>query len=196
MPTGSSPSASGKDIMDMEGGERVTVKEKTPLERYLELPEGYPAELIEGEISMTPSPSYKHQMIAIDISSKMKLFADGKNAGIVLYEFDVHLDDENVVRPDIIFVRKERSSVIKENWVDGVPDLVVEVLSPSTATIDLIIKRDLYESRGVKEYWIIDPGREEIFVYENKDGKFVLSCHGKKCSSKVLEDFEWGFQEK
>jgi len=173
----------------------MSIKTLSPIEKYLKLPEGYPAELIGGEIVMTPSPSYKHQNTAIDISSKMKIFVEKKSAGIVLYEFDVHLDDENVIRPDIIFVQNGRREIIKENWVDGAPDIVVEVLSPSTITKDTIIKRDMYEKYGVKEYWIVDPENEEIFVYDNRKDRFNLICHGKKCTSNVLTGFSWGFKD-
>ena len=173
----------------------MATKTQPPIEKYLKLPEGYPAELIGGEIVMTPSPSYKHQNTAIDISSKMKFFVEEKNAGIVLYEFDVRLDNGNVIRPDIIFVQNERREIIKENWVDGAPDIVIEVLSSSTITKDTIIKRDIYEKYGVKEYWIVDPENEEIFAYEYKGGKFNLICHGRRCTSKVLTDFSWGFKD-
>ena len=173
----------------------MSIKTKTPLEKYLELPEGYPAELIEGEIVVAPSPGVRHQEIAIDISSKMRFFADERKAGKVLYEIDVHFDEENVLRPDVIFVKNENRAIIGEKWIEGAPDIVVEILSPSSATRDLLVKKDLYESFGVKEYWIIDPENEEVFVYENKGGKFSLICRGKRCSSKILDGFDWGFSE-
>ncbi len=173
----------------------MSVKTTSPLDKYKNLPEKYPAELIGGEIVMIPSPSYYHQLTAIDIASKMKNFVDENDLGVALYEFDVHLDDENVVRPDIIYISSERENIIRDNWAEGAPDIVVEILSPSTIVRDTLIKKDLYEKYGVKEYWIIDPNEKEIYVYENKDGKFTLICNGNKCSSKILNGFSWGFEK-
>ncbi len=169
---------------------------KKPLEEYLSLPEGYPAELIGGEIRLTPSPSYKHQKTAFDIAYELRKFVYEKDLGEVLYEFDVHLDDENVLRPDVLFISKEGLELLKENWIDGAPDMVVEVLSPSTAVRDLMDKREIYEKFGVREYWIVDPSAEEIYVLYSESGRFKLICKGKKCGSRILKGFEWGFTSK
>ena len=169
----------------------VSTKVKSPLERYLELPEGYPAELIEGEIVMSPSPERLHQEIALSIVEKLLNF---KDKGKIYYEIDVHFDEENVLRPDIIFIKNESNKIIGEKWIEGAPDLVVEILSPSTTVKDTLVKRDIYERFGVKEYWIVDPATREVFVYENTGDRFKLMCRGKRCSSKVLKGFSWGFE--
>lgn len=173
-----------------------TMKEKTPLDEYLSLPEGYPAELIGGEIRMVPSPGRKHQELAARMFVKLRSITDKYNLGESLYEFDLHVDEETVVKPDIVFVSKERIEIIKDEWIDGAPDIVVEILSPSTAVRDTIIKKELYEKLGVKEYWIVDPEGEEVFVFENEGNKFSLICSGRKCRSKVIEKFEWEFEAK
>ncbi|MCD6267986.1 MAG: Uma2 family endonuclease [Thermotogaceae bacterium] len=170
------------------------VKVKRGIERYLELPEGYPAELLKGEIVMVPSPSRYHQEVALEIVSAIYKVVKEKDLGKVFYEFDVHLDDKNVVRPDIVFISKERESMIKDHWVEGAPDLIVEIVSSASKTRDFIVKRELYEKSGVKEYWIVDPETKEIVLLENESGHFKLKCYGKECKSSVLKDFSWGFK--
>ncbi len=171
----------------------MPIKEKiSALNKYLSLPEKYPAEFIKGEIVMSPSPSVKHQEIAGEIFVLLKRVSGGK--GKVFYELDVHFDEDNVVRPDIIYVSDE--SKIKDNWIEGAPDLVVEVLSGSTATVELIDKKELYEKFGVKEYWVIDIENSMVYVFKNEGGRFVLSCRGKVCLSEILKSFSWGSDEK
>ncbi len=164
----------------------MSVKTKNPLEEYLSLPEGYPAELIEGEIVVSPSPSFKHQKVAFDIAYDLRKYVEKQNLGIVIYELDVRIDDENVLRPDVIFISSERKEIIKESAIEGAPDIVVEVCSPSTASRDMVEKRDIYERAGVKEYWIVDIEGNEIYVLINENGHFKIACKGKKCTSKVL----------
>ncbi len=173
----------------------MSVKTKAPIEEYLSLPEGHPAELIKGEIVLSPSPSVIHQEIAGKVFWNLKKVVDELKIGKVFFELDVHFDEENVLRPDIIFITKERRSIIKENWIEGAPDIVFEITSPSTISRDAIEKREIYERFGVKEYRIIDLQAKEVFVLLNKNGKFGLACKGKKCSSKVIDEFEWGFEE-
>jgi len=172
----------------------MQVKGKTPLEKYLNLPEKYPAELLEGEIVMVPSPGRKHQKVSGEIFNRLFERVENGELGEVYYEFDVKFDEENVLRPDIVFVSKERLDIIKDNWIEGAPDMVVEVLSPTSATRDLIVERDVYEKFGVREYWVVDPVNEEVFVFVLKEKRYILRCHGKKCDSLVLENFSWGFE--
>ena len=91
----------------------------------------------------------------------------------VFYETKVVLDENNRFIPDLLVVCDRDK--IKENHVEGAPDFVVEILSPSTRKRDLSSKRDIYEKFGVKEYWIIDPKAETIDVYVLEDGKFTMS---------------------
>jgi len=172
----------------------MQIKGKTPLEKYLNLPEKYPAELLEGEIAMVPSPGRKHQKVSGEIFNSLFERVENGELGEVYYEFDVKFDEENVLRPDIVFVSKERLDIIKDNWIEGAPDMVVEVLSPTSATRDLIVKRDVYERFGVREYWVVDPVNEEVFVFALREKRYILRCHGKKCDSLVLENFSWGFE--
>ncbi|WP_457566616.1 Uma2 family endonuclease [Caldithrix abyssi] len=87
----------------------------------------------------------------------------------------VDLSEKNVLQPDIIFIAKERQEIVTDKNISGAPDLVVEILSPSTAYYDLFDKKELYEQFGVKEYWIVDPMRQWIEIYNLQGNKFVLT---------------------
>ena len=156
----------------------ITLKEKTnTVKDYKLLPEGAPYQLIEGELIMTPSPNSLHQMISGNLFEMIRKVAKEKCGGTVLYSpIDVYLDEENVFQPDIVFISKERSAIIKEDGIHGAPDIVIEILSPSTAYYDMKKKFRVYERCGVREYWIVDPGMKgvEIFALTDK-GEFALS---------------------
>ncbi len=169
----------------------MVTKTLTPLEKYLQLPEGYPAELIGGVIKMSPSPDVRHQRIAGSIYEKLLKY---KNMGEPFYEIDVHFDEDNVLRPDVIFIKNENKKIIGEKWIEGAPDIVIEVVSPSSSGRDFIEKKEIYEKFGVKEYWIVVPEEKKVYVLIHNGERYKLSCGSKKCNSKVLEGFEWGFE--
>ena len=85
----------------------------------------------------------------------------------------MYLDHENVLQPDILFISKERRSIIGEKNIQGAPDLVIEILSEATAYRDLVKKKKLYERFGVKEYWIVDPQEKTIEIYAPEGKAFV-----------------------
>ena|SRR5947209_3827174 len=83
--------------------------------------------------------------------------------------------DRDIVEPDLLYISRERSSVVTDKHVRGAPDLVVEILSPGTRRTDEIKKRDLYESFGVQEYWVVDPEMDVITIDRRVEGAFVRS---------------------
>ncbi len=104
---------------------------------------------------------------------KLSTFIAEKELGEIYFApLDVYLSETDTYQPDIIFISKERLSIIGEKMIEGPPDLVIEVLSPATAYYDLRIKKDAYEKYGVKEYWIIDPLQKAIEVFVNREGGF------------------------
>lgn len=126
-------------------------------------------ELLDGEITMVPSPSYEHQFISINLESTLWDFVRKNALGTVLNApFDVHLG-KDVVQPDIIYISKKRKSIIKADEVHGAPDTVVEILSPSTAQRDRVYKKKLYAKSGVKEYWIVNTDEKAIEVFTLKE---------------------------
>ena len=150
-------------------------KRKYTYEDYLKTPDDKRYELIEGELSMTPSPITNHQRISRKIEFLLEKFVTENDLGEIFYApYDVYFDDENVVQPDILFIAKNRMNIIGEKNVQGAPDLAIEILSKSTAYRDLIQKKKLYSKFGVKEFWIVIPDEEAIEVFILKDSAYLL----------------------
>ncbi len=152
----------------------LLTKEKHSTVRDFErLPEGAPYQLIAGELIMSPSPVLSHQRIIRRLALRLDDFIQRKQLGeIVLSPMDVYLTEEDVYQPDLIFIRKENVHLLDPNdRIRFVPDLVIEVLSPSTGSFDYSRKKRIYCERGVREYWIIDPEERTIEIMV-KEGAF------------------------
>lgn len=135
---------------------------------YVRLPEsgGTRYEVIGDELAVTPSPSSRHQRIVSDLVMRMRSFADEHGLGEVFVgPLDVLFGEGDYVQPDLLFVRAERLDLVSERGVEGPPDLVVEIASPSTAARDRGVKLARYRHFGVPEYWIVDPEAQTIEVW-------------------------------
>jgi len=169
----------------------VVNKKKYTYKDYLNTPDDRRYELIEGELIMTPSPVTYHQWISKNLEYELESFVRKTKTGRVFYApYDVHLDDENVLQPDILFVSNERLDIIGEKNIKGAPDLVIEIISESTAYNDLVRKKKLYARFGVREYWIVDPGEKNVDAYQIKDMTFKHSrtfTQKDKLKSQILE---------
>lgn len=147
---------------------------------YLEWPDGERWELIEGRAyNMTPAPSRSHQKISVALIDELFQYLKGKKCEVYHAPFDVRLpegDEEEgeirtVVQPDIVVICDP--SKLDEKGCKGSPDLVMEILSPSTASKDYITKLNLYEKNQVREYWIIHPIDKIVMVYRlSENGKY------------------------
>ncbi len=123
-------------------------------------------ELIDGEHYVTPSPSRKHQAISWNLTIIIGSYLESHPVGRAFAApFDVVFSNFAVVEPDLLFISNARLEALTSKNVQGAPNLVVEIGSPSTRRRDEIIKRKLYERFGVEEYWVIDPEIETIAVY-------------------------------
>jgi Uma2 family endonuclease len=130
---------------------------------YVQLPDDKRYELLEGELFLVPAPNLDHQRILRKLGTAVSTYVEREHLGEVFYApCDVLLSDINVVQPDIIFVSRDRMAILTEANIQGPPDLVIEILSPSTGQRDLGIKRTLYSKYGVREYWIVDPENKTI----------------------------------
>ena len=133
-------------------------------------------EIIGGEKIMAAMAILTHSGIIMHLSNKIFSYVVANKCGYVFPDnVDVHFPDGNLFRPDLTVITAENKKIL--NWkgaIRGVPDMVVEVLSRSTKNNDLTIKKDIYESNGVKEYWIVDPWVKSVTVYILRDGKFVF----------------------
>ncbi len=129
-------------------------------------------ELLGGRIYMMSSPTVNHSQIASNIYSAFRSYLKGKTCRPFNDGVDVYLTENDRVIPDAMIVCNK--NIIRLDGIHGAPDLVVEVLSPGTAKNDRGYKKNLYETAGVKEYWIVDPISHSIEVYILANGKFVL----------------------
>lgn len=134
---------------------------------YIALPDDAKRyEIIEGEVSMTPAPSPRHQEIQLRLSSALFFHVNKHSLGTVLTSpIDLVLSMVDVVQPDVLFVARERSHIIAKKNLVGIPNLIVEILSPSSTTRDQKEKLNLYQRYGLPEYWIVNPDSQIIEVY-------------------------------
>ncbi len=135
-------------------------------EDYLKIDDDNQYELIGGELILVPSPKAIHQIISIGLATTLWDYVQKNKLGRVMAApMDVLLSETEKPQPDIFFISKERLNIIAENNIQGAPDLVVEILSPSTGKFDRVEKSKMYYKHGVKEYWIVDPDHKTVEVF-------------------------------
>ena len=175
--------------------------------QYLKWDDGERWELIDGvPYNMTPAPVRWHQGILMRVSSRIEEFLRGKPYQAYFAPFDVRLPDfseqddndvPTVVQPDLVVICDENK--LDDRGCRGAPDLVVEILSPSTSRKDISVKFSLYERHGVREYWIIHPAEESLMVFTlGDDGKYGRPQgygRGDLAKSIVLEGLELNLEE-
>lgn len=124
-------------------------------------------EVIDGELFMSPAPTTKHQIVSMNMERKLDNYVKKQDAGIILHApIDVLLSPHTIVQPDIIFISKGNMSIITEKNIQGSPDLIIEILSPSTIRRDRIIKMKVYAKYHIKNLWLIDPDNQTLEVFE------------------------------
>ena len=148
-------------------------------------------ELIDGVVCMMTAPSMTHQSISMNLSTQLNIFLKDKPCKVFAAPFDVRLSadngDDTVVQPDILVVCDREK--LSEKGCQGAPDLVVEILSPSSGAHDKVIKFNRYLQAGVREYWIVYPDSRVVDVYVLENKRYVASSFAKEdtISSHVLE---------
>jgi Uma2 family endonuclease len=137
-------------------------------------------EIIKGKVlKMAPAPTPLHQTLAVNLIYEFKHFLKGKPCRVFTAPFDVRLSKfkedkaiDSVVQPDLCIICDPKK--IDEKGCNGAPDIIVEILSPSTAQRDLELKYSLYEENGVKEYWIVQPNDQTVSVFDLEGEKYQL----------------------
>ena len=133
----------------------------------------YYYELIDGKKFRLPSMTPAQDRIKGRVMLGIGKYLIENKRGYFFSNVEVHFDEKNIFVPDFVVVLKENELIlIKDDFIYGAPDMVVEVLSHSTRKKDLTIKKDIYEAQGVREYWIIDPRAKSVTVYLLLDGKY------------------------
>ncbi|MDA8335558.1 MAG: Uma2 family endonuclease [Peptococcaceae bacterium] len=145
------------------------------IEDYMKLNDGNRYELIGGRLIMTPSAKPIHQKVTGRLYSRIETFLEQNPIGEVLDDVDVHLEGK-VVRPDILFFSEGRFDILSDTYPNTAPDLVVEVLSPSTENHDIVTKTQLYYDNGVREYWIVSPIEKWVQVLVVGDRGWILKA--------------------
>lgn len=155
----------------------MATKLKYTYEDYLLTEEGKHYELIDGDLLLTPAPNIPHQDVCKKLAYSLIEQLEKKGLGkVFIAPTDVALSETDVVQPDILFISKERLSLITKQNIQGAPDLVVEIVSPESEKRDKELKRKLYHRSGIKEYWLVDPETKTIEILTRADQDYVI--HG------------------
>lgn len=156
-------------------------------------------ELYNGQPVALASPSFTHQRVCAELFAQLHEYLRGKSCRVLYAPFDVCLfaeekdqpeDIETVIQPDVFVVCDPKN--LSEQRCNGAPDLIIEVLSPSTRRRDRLTKFDLYQRAGVREYWIVDPEAQIVQVHLLEDGRYYSpAAYNSRAAVpvKVLEDF-------
>ena len=173
--------------------ETLPERERYTYSDVQELPEGTLYQLIDGSLVMSPAPTPYHQIVHARLFLALGQHVSRQRLGQVMSApVDVKLSETDVLQPDLVFVAEARADIIGEQSINGAPDLVVEVLSPSTAYHDVTTKKRLYEVHGVHEYWIVDPASETVEVYTSAGQEFtqhIRQVETGTATSALLEGF-------
>ena len=142
----------------------VITRRRLTLEDYLALPDDADYEIIDGALYVAPRARPKHQVVANLLATELTIYAQYRGLGFVIPDADLIIDSRNTyIAPDIINFAADRfAGVDPDQMIRIVPDLVIEVVSPTSANYDRWTKRRLYAELGVPHYWIVDPDRRTI----------------------------------
>lgn len=168
-------------------------------EEYYRLDDDQSHEIIDGNLLIAPSPDMCHQDLSRKVFRLIDRFVTRNKLGEVFYApFDVVLDSENTVQPDLIFVSAANVGIIKQRAIFGIPNLLIELISPSSVRRDRSDKKDLYARFGVKEYWIGDPANKSLEILTLKEGRYELHCAAEikgKLTSPTMTGLEFDMTE-
>jgi Uma2 family endonuclease len=182
----------------------MALLERAPLtyEDYLSIPnDGRRHEIVDGEHCVSPAPSPEHQRIVVNLSSNLHFWSRGTGSGrVFVAPVDVVLDELTVVQPDVLWVASQRSTIVEPSHLSGAPNLLVEVLSPSSRRYDEHVKRELYERKGVDEYWIVDTQERSVRIWSRAGERFgaprlLTAASGDLLTSSLLPGFEVALAE-
>lgn len=141
-------------------------------------PSGVRFELLNGVILVRPSPTSEHSEVIFNLVELLRPYIRDHKLGKLLGDVDTVFTEDTTRRPDLLFVAKRRLKIVRD-VVHGIPDLCIEVISPTSATMDRVEKFALYESAGVKHYWLVDPHSQMVEVFVLKSGAYELAASGR-----------------
>ncbi len=128
-------------------------------------------EVIDGEVLVTPAPSPQHQRIAFLLGIRLEQYVEQQQLGLILPEVDLLFVSGQFLRPDLLFVPANARAGITDRGMELAPGLIVEILSPTSGSIDRVKKPRRYADFGVPEYWVVDPEEQVVWVWRLAAGK-------------------------
>ncbi|WP_331968815.1 Uma2 family endonuclease [Ohtaekwangia sp.] len=167
---------------------------------FLQLEESNtPCELINGELVMSPAPTPHHQNVLGNLYFILKKEAGRIGGAIFFSPIDLYIDRKNVFQSDLVFISAEKRSIITERGIEGVPDLIVEIISPPNIFTDRNRKKKVYQQIGVREYWIVDPANHTLEIYRHDqadaDTPHLYLVKEGVVSSSILSEVKFDLKE-
>ena len=161
------------------------------------LPDGERAELLDGKIYYMALPDTRHQMLVSDFIYRIRDHISRNHGECVVFPAPfavfINQDERNYVEPDISVICDKNK--ITDRGCNGAPDWVIEIVSPSSKTMDYIRKCTLYEAAGVREYWIVDPKERMVMVYDFAQGTLKQYAFSERVKAGIYEDLFLDFGE-
>jgi Uma2 family endonuclease len=160
-------------------------------DEYAAMPDdGRRRELIDGELEVNPASSSRHQTVSRRLQFELMQQLEESNLALVFNApIDVILSKHDVLQPDLAIIGAARQHIVSERGIEGPPDVVVEIISPSTRTLDRRVKIVTYARFGVPEYWLVDPELGHIELYRSNGGVFELAMRFDRASTLTTETF-------
>lgn len=154
---------------------RKRVEERMSFEQFCDLiNEDQKAHLIDGVMIMESPASYTHEDLFGFLNSILRIYVSQKKLGIILGSRSlIRFSDYTGFEPDLLFVSNSRRHIVTEQHVEGAPDAIIEIVSPSSRHLDQVEKKNYYADFGVKEYWLIDPYRQTTEFLYNHQGNWL-----------------------
>ena len=161
---------------------------------YLQLEEGLPTQLIDGKLIMSPIPTTKHQRTLKNLFLLIEKMMQGET---FFSPIDLYLGGKDVFQPDLVYVSASSKDIITDRGIEGVPELIAEIISPSNSFIDRNTKKKKYLKAGIQEYWIVDPANEtlEIYTPEDEDNPRLYLARDGKVTSSISKTIHFDLEE-
>lgn len=126
-----------------------------------------PCQLINGDLIMSPAPNPQHQDVLSNLNDFLKSAAKLVGGKVHFTPIDLYINNKNVLQPDLLFLSKSNRSFVTKRGIEGPPEIIIEIISPSNIFTDRNTKKKIYLDFGVTEYWIVDPGNRTLEIYLN-----------------------------
>ena len=172
----------GKEVKETLAEYKADSEKKLTYKDYCALEEepDYRVEVLDGVLIKDPSPNVSHQRTVFLLAKLLdKYFSEkGFDGELFISPLDVTLDEYSVVQPDLLYIENSQNEIIKHERIDGIPHLIIEIISPSSAGRDRIVKMAKYQNSGVQHYWIVDPQDKTLECYSLHDGIYARVAGG------------------